>query len=69
MLEIGKSYKLFFGEGNINNKIIHVLAIVDDDMVVYKWYGFRKTRWFYIVDSKYLLELYEKDGSLKEIVT
>lgn len=28
----------------------HVLAIVDEDMIVYKWFGRRKQWWHYEVD-------------------
>ena len=35
----------------------HVLAIVDDDKVVYKWYGRRKQYWRYEVDSVQYLQM------------
>ena len=50
-IEIGKKYKIYFSENNINNKTIHVLAIVDEDQVVYKWWSKRKDRWIYVVDD------------------
>ncbi len=35
----------------------HVLAIVDDDKIVYKWYGRRKQYWHYEVDRESLLRI------------
>ncbi len=44
-LGIGKPYK------------IHIVAIVDECYVVYKWYGRRKQWWHYEVEDAYFLGL------------
>jgi len=41
-IKTGKKYKIYFNPDNINNKTIHILAIVDDDMVVFKYWGKHK---------------------------
>lgn len=34
---------------------IHILAIVDEEYIVYKWYGKHKQRWYYEVAHNYSL--------------
>ena len=45
-MNIGKPYKC------------HVLAVVDDNQVVFKWYGKHKQWWHYDVLSLWLVEQY-----------
>jgi len=62
MIQVGDKYEVYYGPKNPNNiKKLHVLAVVDEDVIVYKlWNKYRK-RWIYKVDAigylDYLLEL------------
>ena len=49
--EIGKSYTADIQAKGETYKI-HVLSIVDKDMVVFKFYGKQKQRWHYDVRRK-----------------
>ena len=69
MMEIGKSYKIFYDEGNLNNKTIHVLAVVDDNMIVYKYWRRHKMTWNYTVEHISYFDLLETHRYLKEIKT
>jgi hypothetical protein len=64
MLEVGKKYRIDYG---FEIKKIHVLVIVDEDQIVYKWYGKHKQWWHYGVESGYYFSLLEKDGRIKEV--
>lgn len=55
--QVGATYRLFYDDDNHNNKTIHILAIVDNDQVVYKWWGKHKRRWFYDVEWVYFFYL------------
>lgn len=35
---------------------IHICAIVDDVMVVYKWYGKHKQHWHYVIEHRDTVE-------------
>ncbi len=59
----GATFKLDFGPNNRNTKKYHVLAIVDEDMVVLKWWSKRKKRWFYIVECPLFINS-RRDGVL-----
>ncbi len=45
----------------------HVLAIVDEDQVVYKWYGRRKQYWHYEVDPAEYLQMIIKRAKRQEV--
>ena len=49
-LTVGKSFKIHYGEGNINNRVIHIRAIVDDDKVVFRWWSKGRQSWIYEVE-------------------
>jgi hypothetical protein len=49
---VGSVWKYFYGEKNINNKKVLILAIVENH-VVFKFWGKHKRRWFYDVDSAF----------------
>lgn len=53
--EVGKTFKLRKGFGDRLYKC-HVLAIVDKDYIVYKWYGRHKQWWHYEVEHWWYLE-------------
>ena len=66
LLKPGNKLRLFFDEGNINNKRIHIRAIIDDDYVVYKIWSRRKQIWYYQVEYIYFFKLlYEKNQIFK----
>ncbi len=65
--KVGSKYRIYFGPGNLNNKTIHVLAIVDNDQIVYKHWLKHKSRWHYTVESEYLLYLFIETENIKEI--
>ncbi len=60
----GKSYRIYFGKGNVNNKLIHVRAIVDNTHAVYRSWLRHKGYWGYDVECLYYLGLLLKDGHL-----
>ena len=49
----GEIYELFFNEGNVNNATIHIRAIVDNEMVVFRRWSEHKTDWTYEIVSIY----------------
>lgn len=60
--KVGKSYKAKLRVGAPYR--IRVLAIVDDDQIVFKWYGRHKQWWHYEVCDAELLEIKcERAGS------
>lgn len=59
-----KKVRIFFNEGNPNNEIRHIRAIVDDWIIVYKVWGKRKRRWFYHVEWIYGFYLQYEHGIL-----
>jgi len=60
----GNKVRLFISENNVNNKLMHVLAVVDEDYVVYKSWSRRRQSWNYQVEYIYLFELFNKEGWL-----
>ena len=61
----GQKVKISFGKGNINNKTVHVRAIVDDRIVVYTvWDKYRQDWRYNYFGIDYLALLHEK-GNLK----
>jgi hypothetical protein len=62
MLQPGQKIKEFYGEGNINNRTLHIRAIVDDNAIVFRvWAG---GTWNYHVSSRYNLEYKYEKGRL-----
>lgn len=54
--KVNTKLKLYYRENNINNKIIHIRAIVDNGYFVYKCYN--KTKgWIYKVEPFLFLKL------------
>ena len=49
LFEAGQKWRIDFGKGNINNKTIHVCAIVDGH-IVYKYWLKHKQRWAHSID-------------------
>ena len=49
-MEIGDTFYVKAGTGKPYKA--HVVAVVDEDMVVYRWYGRHKQWWHYKVESE-----------------
>ena len=67
ILIIGNKLKIFYEKGNPNNKLIHILAVVDEDMIVYKYYGKHKQKWFYCVENYYYFFILFEQGHLSKV--
>lgn len=65
-IEVGKSYRINYGVGNINNKLIHVRGIVDGDIVVYREWWKSKKYWRYFVNDMLYFDMLFWDGIMKE---
>jgi len=65
-IQPGRSFREDWGEGNPNNRVIHIRAIVDDDYYVYRCWSKSKQRWIYNVDSVIWFRMLCKDGVLEE---
>ncbi len=48
--EVGKKYRIFYGEGNRNNKVVHIRAIIDNDYFVFRQWFYSKRRWEYFIE-------------------
>jgi hypothetical protein len=66
-LQPGKKIRVFYYEGNRNNELRHIRAIVDEKWIVYKVWWPSKQRWHYAVESRYLFEMVNEDGHLQEV--
>lgn len=42
---VGESYRLFYADGHTANKVIHIRSVIDDEYVVYRFWG--KGSWVY----------------------
>lgn len=56
-----------FGLTNPNNKKIHILAIVDKNQVVFKWFCKAIQRWIYNIETIYFFESHFKDNYLIKV--
>lgn len=66
MVEAGKTYRIFYNHGNVNNQLIHVRAIVDINWVVYRTWSRRKMTWRYRVEHTGWFRSLEQFGILME---
>ena len=53
--KVGDTYHIMLGLGKPYK--IHIVSIIDDNMVVYKWYGRHKQWWHYVVEIDSILEI------------
>ena len=60
----GAKLRIDYGEGNLNNKLIHIRAILDDHYIVYRYWLKHKKRWDYVVEWDYWFFLLVKDGNI-----
>ena len=64
LIQPGKTVKIFFNEGNVNNHVAHVRAIVDGKYVVYRvWLKHR--RWDYRMDHISWFQALHENGHLE----
>lgn len=61
---IGRAYRLNYGPKNLNNRTLHIRAIVDGDQVVVAWPR-GKNRWQHVIESLAFLEGERDRGFLK----
>ncbi len=66
-MKIGDKYRIFYEEGNLNNARIHILAFVDNDMVVYKRWNREKQAWRYNVEHMSWFDLLKRKGWMKKV--
>ena len=57
IIKVGEKYRWFCGEGNPNNKTIHIRAIVDSAQIVYKQWSRRKQYWVYVVVDDFWFDI------------
>lgn len=55
-IRVGDKIRFDYGEGNRNNRLYHVRAIVDDQYVLRHW-SRSKRRWIYTIESLYFFQL------------
>lgn len=66
-LSPGQKYRLYYNEGNINNAIWHIRAIVDDEYIVCRKWSKRKQSWIYFIEDSHGFWLKFNDGKLVQI--
>ena len=54
LLQPGKTLRLFYNAKNVNNRLMHVRAVVDDSQIVYRVWS-HKRGWVYQIESRYSL--------------
>ncbi len=68
MLQPGKAVRIFYNEGNINNQIRHIRAIVDDEYVVYRVRHYGKQNWSYRVRGMHRFQVTFENGNLSIVL-
>lgn len=63
LLMPGKKVRIFYGDGNVNNQIRHIRAIVDEEQVVYRVWTHSRG-WYYKVEWVLGFEITLKGGYL-----
>ena len=64
IMQPGNTVREFWGEGNPNNMLMHVRAIVDDDWLVFRWWSYSRKTWQYAIRWIYFFYLLHKNGIL-----
>lgn len=59
--EKNKSYHIYMFDTCRNQKI-HIVELIENDMIVYKFFGKHKQWWHYKVESKRQIEFYFEMG-------
>ena len=65
LLRPGVSFSVYFNANNVNNKRVHIRALVDDEYVVYRYW--RTQEWVYKVDHWYWFKLLLGGGNIKRV--
>ena len=62
-IKVGKKYRIYYGKNNFDNKKIHIVAVVDGDMIIFKWFGKHKQWWHYEIENTYFfyIRMKQKD--------
>ena len=60
----GQKYLIDYGPDNPNTLVIHIRAILDDGMIVFKAWQKHKRRWQYEVENLYYFKLLYEQGRL-----
>ena len=64
--KIGQRWRLYYGEGNLNNRLIHIRSnLVDGEYFVTRSY--RQGRWYYALRDIYFFHETLTQGHLIEI--
>lgn len=54
----GSKFRVFYSEGNPNNRTLHIRGIVDDRAIVREWFP-SKQRWYYEALEVYWFDVFE----------
>ena len=65
LIQPGSKLYIDYGEGNRNNRLIHIRAIVDDEWVVSRTWWKSKREWHYDIDHIMRFEMMQEAGNLK----
>ena len=68
LIKVGSKLTIFFGEGNINNCVYHVRAIVDDDYFVLKSKPLRCGHSYYEIKHRSYIELLDTHDFIRLVV-
>jgi uncharacterized protein YndB with AHSA1/START domain len=55
--KVGDHFHMIQAGQGVKEYKCHILAIVDDDQIVYKWYGKHKQWWHYVVEYDWAVEM------------
>lgn len=64
MLQPGKSVRVFYKPNHRKNQKRHILAVIEDEQIVYKFWLVSRG-WIYRIEWIYAFLLLYKDGNLK----
>lgn len=64
----GEILRFFYQKGNVNNKVIHILANFEDEsQIAFKWWSYVKKRWIYDIVSHWTFIFAFLDGNLTTV--
>lgn len=61
----GRKLRISYQNDNPNNKAIEIRGIVDG-LIIYRTWFKRRQRWHYVVEDRYMFELWLRDGHLSK---
>lgn len=65
-LQPGTKWRVFFNPGNTNNKLVHIRAVVDDCVIVSKFWSYGKQSWVYEIDHVSWFQMLDDGGHLRK---